>query len=316
MLKLENTLKAREYSEATIKNYMSRLRLLNLGKPFSSFAFLKKIPAIDAIIEKGAENTQKNYYVTITSCLRDYKEKGTYRKTYDYYMRKLDTVAASLNTKLESNEKTETQEKNWMEWNEVLKVKKDLQEEVDKIDLSTEVSKKDFNKILSNLILALYTEIEPRRNKDYMLMKVTNADFAAQLPAEYNYYDTINQRFIFNNYKTSKIYEQQIMELKDKTDLLKAMEQYLKVRRIDKTVLEGNYMFSLLVDYKRNVFNKDYDITRNLNNTFDKNIGASMLRHIYNSRDKETVQKIRDLKETAKNMGHSIGMALNYAKID
>jgi len=316
MLKLENTLKAREYSETTIKNYMSRLRLLNLGKPFSSFAFLKKIPAIDAIIEKGAENTQKNYYVTITSCLRDYKEKGTYRKTYDYYMRKLDTVAASLNTKLESNEKTETQEKNWMEWNEVLKVKKDLQEEVDKIDLSTEVSKKDFNKILSNLILALYTEIEPRRNKDYMLMKVTNADFAAQLPAEYNYYDTINQRFIFNNYKTSKIYEQQIKELKDKKDLLKAMEQYLKVHRIDKTVVEGNYMFSLLVDYKGNVFDKDYNITRNLNNTFDKNIGASMLRHIYNSRDKETVQKIRDLKETAKNMGHSVGMALNYAKID
>jgi hypothetical protein len=316
MIKLENTLKAREYSEATIKNYMSRLRLLNLGKPFSSFAFLKKIPAIDAIIEKGAENTQKNYYVTITSCLRDYKEKGTYRKTYDYYMRKLDTVAVSLNAKLDSNEKTETQKKNWMEWNEVLKVKKDLQEEVDKIDLTTEVSKKDFNKILSNLILALYTEIEPRRNKDYMLMKVTNADFAAQLPAEYNYYDTINQRFIFNNYKTSKIYEKQIIELKDKTDLLKAMEQYLKVHRIDKTVVEGNYMFSLLVDYKGNAFDKDYDITRNLNNTFDKNIGASMLRHIYNSRDKETVQKIRDLKETAKNMGHSVGMALNYAKID
>lgn len=307
------TLKAREYSDATIKAYMSRLRLLNLGKPFKSFSFLKNIPAIDAIIEKGMENTQKNYYVTITSVLRDYKQMNTYRKTYDYYMRKLETVASSLNTQLESNEKTETQEDNWMEWNEVLKIRDELQEKTDKIDLTTQLTKKDYNIVLSNLILALYTDIEPRRNKDYMEMKVTNAPFADKLMHGGNYYDIVNKRFIFNTYKTAKNYNQQIIDIKDNVKLLKALDQYFQARKYP--VPEVHYYYSLLSHYNEEIFDKDYDITRNLNKTFKKNIGASMLRHIYHSRNAETVQIVRDLKDTATNMGHSVETAINYMKI-
>lgn len=313
MNKIHDTLKAREYSDATIKAYMSRLRLLNLGKPFNSLAFLRKIPAIDEIIAKGKENTQKNYYVTITSVLRDYKHQNTYRKTYDYYMRKLETVATSLNTQLETNEKTETQEENWMQWSEVIKIREELQEKTDKIDLTQELNKKDYNTVLSNVILALYTEIEPRRNKDYMEMKVTNAKYAEKLPHDNNYYDTINKRFIYNTYKTSKQYEQQILDIKDNTKLLKALDQYIQARKV--TLPEGDYFYSLLSHYKEEIFDKDYDITRNLNKTFKKNIGASMLRHIYHSRNAETVQIVRDLKETATNMGHSVGTAINYMKV-
>jgi hypothetical protein len=313
MNKIEDTLKSREYSDSTIKAYMSRLRLLNLGKPFNSLAFLRKIPAIDDIIAKGKENTQKNYYVTITSVLRDFKHQNTYRKTYDYYMRKLETVAASLNTQLETNEKTETQEENWIQWSEVMKIREELQEKTDKIVITKDLNKKDYNTVLSNLILALYTEIEPRRNKDYMEMKVTNAQYADKLTPEHNYYDTINKRFIYNVYKTAKKYEQQIIDIKDNTKLLKALDQYLQARKVE--IPTGDYFYSLLSHYNEEIFNKDYDITRNLNKTFGKNIGASMLRHIYHSRDAETVQKVRDLKDSATNMGHSVGMAINYMKV-
>ncbi len=314
MNKIQDTLKSREYSETTIKAYMSRLRLLNAGKPFNSLAFLRNIPTIDAIIEKGKENTQKNYYVTVTSVLRDYKHQNTYRKTYDYYMRKLETVASSLNTQLESNEKTDAQEDNWIEWSEVLKIRDELQAKTDSIVITKELSKKEYNTVLSNLVLALYTEIEPRRNKDYMVMKVTNSPNADKLPPIFNYYDTINKRFIYNVYKTSFKYDTQIINIEDNTKLLKAIDQYLQARTV--TIPEDlEYMYSLLSHYNEEIFDKDYDITRNLNRTFKKNIGASMLRHIYHSRNPETVQIVRDLKETATNMSHSVGMAINYMKV-
>jgi hypothetical protein len=314
MRKVEDTLKARELSDATIKAYMMRLRLLNGGRAFNSFAFLKNIPAIDTIIEKGKENTQKNYYVAITSTLKDYKDKPTYKKMYQYYLRKLETVATNLHKIDDSNEKTETQAKNWMEWDDVLKVKKDLQDKVDAIDLSgAEILRTDYDLILSNVILALYTDIEPRRNKDYMLMRVAKFPHVEELPKTHNYFDIERKRLIYNVYKTSNTYMQQIIDVKDNLSLLKTIDKYLKVHQIGKE-LEGNYMFPLLAHHGGSEFTLDYDITRTLNKIFDKNIGASMLRHIYNSRDKETVQKIRELKETAKNMGHSIGMALNYMK--
>ena len=81
MRKVEDTLKARELSDASIKAYMMRLRLLNGGRAFNSFAFLKNIPAIEAIIDKGKDNTQKNYYTAILGCTHDYKAKKTYKKT-------------------------------------------------------------------------------------------------------------------------------------------------------------------------------------------------------------------------------------------
>jgi hypothetical protein len=114
-------------------------------------------------------------------------------------------------------------------------------------------------------------------------------------------------------YKTAKKYEQQIIDIKDNTKLLKALDQYLQARKVE--IPTGDYFYSLLSHYNEEIFNKDYDITRNLNKTFSKNIGASMLRHIYHSRDAETVQKVRDLKDSATNMGHSVGMAINYMKV-
>lgn len=313
MRKLEDTLKARELSDTTIKAYMMRLRHLNNFKAFNSFAFLKDIPAIDKIIEEGTENTRKNHYAAILSCMKDYRTKSTYRKAYEYYERKFKTSSDTIKAELKTNEKTETQKENWIEWKEVIEVRDKLQAEVDAIDLSGSILQTDYNKILSNLILALYTYIPPRRNKDYMKMYVAYFPHTLLLPKDKNYYDIKNQRFIFNTYKTETEYGQQIVDITGKTELIKALSDYLKVHQTKIPVEADHYMFPLLTHYGGGEFKLDYDITRNLNRTFGKNIGATMLRHIYLSN--EYGSTIEKRKEDAKNMGHSLSTQIDYIKI-
>lgn len=316
MIKLEEKLKARELSDTTIKAYMSRLRLLNAGRAFSNFAFLKNIPAIEAIIDKGKENTQKNYYTAILGCTHDYKAKKTYKKTIEYYVRKFETVSQSLRTELDKNEKTETQKENWIEWKEVIEVRDKLQAEVDAIDLSGSIMQTDYDTILRNTILALYTYIPPRRNKDYTLMKVAFCDFVNDLPATHNYYDIKKQRFIFNAYKTATTYGQQIVNIKEHDALIKALNQYIKVHQKQEPV-EGNYMYDLLTHFGGTPFEHEYDITRYLNRTFGKNIGPTMLRHIFIS-DKFDIVQIKnenaEKAQIANDMAHSTLVQQEYMK--
>ena len=311
MRKVEDGLKARELSDATIKAYMSRLRLLNAGRAYSSFAFLKDIPAIDAIIAKGAENTQKNFYSAILSCTHDYKTKKTYKKAIDYYERKFKTTSDTIKAELQTHKKSEAQEQNWITWPEVIKVRDALEEKVSKIDVSGSVIAEDYNTILSNVILALYTYITPRRNKDFMLMKVADFPRVLELPKTHNYYDIQNQRFVFNEYKTDDKYGQQIIDISGNTGLITALDTYLKVHHVKP--VEANYMYHMLTHFGGAPLKQDYDITRNLNKTFGKNIGATMLRHIYITHEHgDTLAK---RVEDAKNMAHSLSTQIEYIKI-
>lgn len=314
MIKLEESLRSRGLADSSAKSYILQMKRLNDGKQFNSFAFLKDIPVIEAFIEKSAENTQKNYYAAILSCTKEHATKSTYAKAIKYYARKFQSVKGSIEAQVDTNDKTETQKENWMTWKEVLEVKDALQKQVDSIVLPEDgkVGVVDYDLILRNLVLALYTYITVRRNKDYMLMKITKLKGAESMPSNQNYYDILNQRFIFNTYKTSKTYGQQIVSIKDNKELLKAIDAYLKVHQCPK-----DDMYSFLCHYGGIPFQYDFDITRNLNRTFNKNIGATMLRHISLS----DMYDIDDIKEKAKErkdladaMGHSVKVQQDYMK--
>jgi hypothetical protein len=314
MVKLEESLRSRGLADSSAKSYILQMKRLNDGKQFTSFAFLKDIPAVEAIIEKSSENTQKNYYAAILSCTKEHATKSTYAKAIKYYARKFEGVKETIEAQVKTNDKTETQKENWITWKEVVEVRDALQKEVDAIVLPEDgkVGVVDYSTILSNMVLALYTYIPPRRNKDYMLMKITKLKGAESMPTNQNYYDIHNQRFIFNTFKTSKTYGQQIVSIKNNKGLLKAIDAYLKVHQCP-----TDDMYSFLCHFGGIPFQYDFDITRNLNRTFKKNIGASMLRHIFIS----DMYDIDDIKEKAKErndlanaMAHSVTVQQDYMK--
>ena len=268
-------------SANTLKLYESNLKRLNGGVLPTSPAFLKDTEAVIKKIEKLSMNTKKTYYITIVSYLKD---KKVPKKVIKFYTDKMD----ELNKTFEENKgkKTETQEKNWIEWDEVIEHYKALKP-----------------KSLNHLLLSLFVLMPPRRSKDYALMKIV-PEYTETMDKDFNYLDWKNMRFYFNNYKTKSAYGTQT------TDVSPELQEELHAHFPLKKKFEP--FFLLQKDGERL---PDNGITRLLNSVFGKKISVSMLRNIYltNKYGKEENNK----KLTATAMGTSTDIISNvYTKTD
>ena len=124
MLALHETLKKeKDLAEATISNYLRILYTLNGDKSFKNLAFLKNFDVVQNKLNDLAESTQKAYLAAISSVLSLNKDMAAYKKTYTHWHDKMMEMAKADANK-DSAEKTEKQEANWMDWKDVLEIKK------------------------------------------------------------------------------------------------------------------------------------------------------------------------------------------------
>ena len=147
------------------------------------------------------------------------------------------------------------------------------------------------------ILLSLYVKSAPRRNQDYFLMRL---DADNNMMKDFNYYRPNKKQFVFNVYKTAKTYNQDIMDVNE--TLQKILVKYIKDFDL------GDEDFLLYPDDKER--KSSSIITKDLNRIFGKNVGSSMLRHAYIT--SELGPKIKELKEVAKDMGHSTDMQADY----
>ena len=300
MLNLHKQLVAKTYGEpprtiapTTADAYIKTLFTLNDKKPFKNFAFLKKTDVIMEKLSKYAESTQKTLLASIASVLSLEKDKAAYKKTYKFYYDKMMGAAAEAK-KVDTAEKTESQETNWIEWTDVLKKRFELAP--------------DPTKLLHYLVLSLFTEIPPRRNQDYLDMvvhRLLKKEKVEDLPKEKNYLIIIGKEpkyFIFNVYKTAKTYGQQKVDIPD--SLAEVITTYLT--KLGKQPKDHPFL-----QYEdKTSFTAPNAITRILNSVFGKKVGSSMLRHSYLT----SKYNIADMTEDAKAMGHSLAEQKTYMK--
>jgi len=273
-------------TESSKKLYTSNIKRLNNGDIPKSASFLKDFDKINSIIEKYSQNTKKSYYISIVSYLKD---KKVPKKVKDYWTDKMNEANKKfLET---SDEKTQKQKDNWLEWAEVLQIQKQLENDLPK----KVTNQKDYQKCLSYLVLSLYTKISPRRVRDYHEMKVV-PEYKDTMSKDYNYLDVKNKKFIFNNYKTKGAYGTQEQDIpEDLFSILKKMSipKEKKFEPID-----------MILTYDGDKPAGNY-ITRLLNGVFKKNVSASLLRNIYVS------NKLGDTKNEAKELAQEMGSSVN-----
>jgi hypothetical protein len=138
-------------------------------------------------------------------------------------------------------------------------------------------------------------------------MKLTYLERAEDLDDNYNYLQILknnDMKFIFNQYKTAKCYDQQVENISQ--PLFDIIEFYLQHKP------KSDFF---LVNYKGKEFDVN-TITLILNKIFGKNISVSMLRlfnmsGLFSDRLKESDKLMHDIDEEAKRMGTSRDMALN-----
>ena len=136
----------------------------------------------------------------------------------------------------------------------------------------------------------------PPRRSEFANVRINNYDRRVD-----NY--LLKNKIVFNAYKTSKRYGQQIYEIP--SEVLPVLKQYLRLNKTDFLFpkREGETCLS----------NVDYN--RLLQKVFGKSISVDELRSIYLSEKYKNVPSIQDMEATANAMGHSVQTGMtDYVK--
>lgn len=297
-----------DISASSKKLYTHNLSKLNGGKPIANLNFLSKKDIPDRL-NALTPNTRRTYLIAIVSCLKDRPEKK-YKNLYAKFYEPL----IALNKELKDNTlKTEKVKENWVDQSAVQEKRTDLASIIEDVKGLKKLNEDQYNRLLNAVILSLYTLQPPRRNKDYTDMFIVKGIPESTIN---NYLDISGKswNWIFNNYKTQKKYNQQVVEVPD--DLKSVIEVYLgfhpDAKSLKKKVFEP---VPFLVHHDGKPVNTSTEMTRILNKIFGKKVGVSMLRASYLT-DKYG-DKTKELKEDTRAMGTSVDVAQsNYIKAD
>lgn len=276
-------------SETTIKSYIGNLKRLNKDKPVKSLAFLKNKDEIMDLLHKYKDNTKRNFLITICAVLNGEK---LYKKSYDGYYDMLMDKNKTLKSEEAKNEKNDKQKENWIEWEDVVSKYDELYNKA--MSIKTIKTSTDYNSFIDAIILGLYTDIPPRRNEYQNL--VIEGDKGNRILLD-------EKKMILDNFKTAKKEGSKSIDLPDK--LVSLISSFVKKRGIEK----GTPLF--LDENGKPPSHSNY-ITRRLNGIFKKNVGSSMLRHIYLSSKYGKVQD--SMKDDADLMSHSTTQQKDYIK--
>lgn len=294
-LDFKDIFKCKDITPSTLKLYETKLRLLNDNKPIKNVNYLYDINNIKSKIEDFKPNTRRSYIISIVSILKcltmpDKKPIKKLIKLFNDYSKIMDEYNINLKDQTTITEGTQV-----LTPEEIENVYKEVKEKA----LNKKSSKQQQQ---DYLILSLYTLTPPRRNKDYIYMKVIK-NYRDELSYEYNYYD--GSKFYFNNYKTNKKYKQQIVDVPD--ELQTIINNYIKDQKIN------DNDFLLTNGNNEDLTTHTNIMTNILNRIFKSKVGSSMLRRSF------LTNKYGNTKNELNNdtiaMGTSLGTAnSNYIK--
>jgi hypothetical protein len=301
-------------SPSSLNLYTKNLIRLNDGKEIKNLKFLKNTENILDKIKDYKPNTRRTYIISIVSLL---KQEPKLKKLYDIYYK----ILLEYNTTLKNNnDKSETQNDNWISQEQVLEKQKELENILPVIINKKSITQDQYEKLFNLLILSLYTLNPPRRNLDYLKMNLVSKyipDIASNILPDIkdnnNYLDLFNKNFIFKNYKTKKTYNEQVVPIND--NLLNIIKVYLKFHPLKKEIKGKKFNVPFLVNFDGDEYKNSNDITRSLNKIFNKKIGSSLLRNIFLT-DKYS-DNLKELNNDASAMGTSKNtIESNYIKTD
>ena len=142
----------------------------------------------------------------------------------------------------------------------------------------------------------MFILINPRRSMDMVHFKLRNIDKSVD-----NYMDAKTNKLIFNQYKTAKTYSTQEIPLPK--ELKKIITKWMTINKSD----------YLIPDSKDGISSSN-KITNMFYKFFQKKVSVNMLRHSKITNLYKDIPPLQEMKERAKNMGHSLEEALTYVK--
>jgi len=249
-------------------------------KHFNKFVKVKKY------LETLTPSTRKNVMTAIMVLLKAFDTKKSTLNKYEKYFEKLIN---DYENNYDKQIKSDKENKNWITQEELQNKIKELEDKINKYDMS-KLTKSQEDIIQQHLLLLLYTEIPPMRN-DYAQMKVYHEK---EVKGE-NYIHLKKKVIILNKYKTSKTYGEKEIDISDK--IIKLIKRWVDITT-------NEYLLINIRD--RNPMTNN-GLTKYLNKIFKpKKVSTTLLRKLYLSEKYPVVHDRKDMKKDAYIMGHSL----------
>jgi len=229
------------------------------------------------------------------------------------YLKDLNQQKAEL---MKSGELTAKQKSAWIDWKEIVKLRKMVNRRVNLTKLyDRPFNRKDFLVLQRLLILSLLTMLPGVARLDYATIRIVSKkkfDKLSDQTAE-NYLVTGRQlKIIFQKYKTSATYGVvNIPVAKYSRPLQRLLQRHVRYLRENFPENECLFLNQNLTCMSRNSLTKF--LQRLFKEFFKKNVSVSMLRHIFLT-DKYDKKQLEEQAETSKFMMHSQSMMKDYVK--
>jgi hypothetical protein len=280
-------------SEKSVKAYVSTLSTLYKGIFGVEDLDLKNFNKEEQILEFLKEKEHNKRKSILSALITVASDKDVIDKYKSLMLKDIENTKG----KLMENEKSDKEKENWIEQNEIKKVFELYQNEANKLFKLKDLNMSQLQTLQNFIIICLTSGvfIPPRRSLDWVLMKWKGYN------DEDNYYNKKN--FVFNQYKTTKFYGKQSVEVPKALQLI--LNKWVKV-------IDSDY---LLFDSNKNPLNP-VKLNQRLNKIFDGKISVNALRHSFIT-DKylnNGFSSLKDMSETAQDMGHSVMQAMEYIK--
>lgn len=307
----------------TIKGYLQKANILQklFDRPILTLEakneFKKLLNDNPNIDEKLLLNEMPYINNDILPTIEKLREAYPNDQSFKAYLLTLTVIASHLKT-LDSNV-YQTLTKSAIYMNKAIKEKREenVVDEVDKdkiIDLSRDVILDKISKLRSTedkLLFAVYT-LMPARRLDWRLVKLT---YNLRPKEDDDNYLVLNspKKVVFNNYKTKAAYGQQTFEITDPflNDLI---DQQIKARKLQ----AGNYLFAKQRDLREEIDGSIF--STKVSNVFKKVYGfpisVRFLRMSHASNFLKTNRSVKEMKEHAYAMAHSVEEQQLYKKIE
>lgn len=299
---------------SSLNMYLNNLKKLNkeLGSEnLFSLDILENKEKIDDFLKDRSDNTKKNYYASIVVLLLTDEKK--YEKIIEEYRLEMELLGQKLDKIYRSQEKTETQSKNWSSLENLQKIVNEYKKEIDRKGLfkKTSLTSREFDLVQKYVVGMLYVG-DPKNNpplrSDYIMKVLHISDYnklsKQNLKKNYLVVKSKNKKFFhLGEYKTEGQYGVKIIPLGSK--LNSVMNKWLNVNKTG----------DLLISTQTSKPMTPNQLTKYVIKTFkhnNKSIGISMIRHIVIT--ELFPPKLKEKEETADLMGHSANQQDLYSK--
>lgn len=290
----------------SIKIYISNLNKLMKLFETDNLEFLKEEKKVLEKLKNLSNNSIRNYLNSILIYLLAIDKDDKFKKEIKFYGDMRDDLNKKYEDEQASGIISDKQKNNLVDIKEVYQMIETIGKEIkDKnIKNKDEMTSKEKQLLMIYTILNIYVRLPLRNDVAGMeaINKRTYNKLTEEEKKENNYLvvEKSGMKLILNKYKTSKNYEENIIDVPK--DLEKLIRTYIKINGMGvlfKTstgkALTRNELSQLLLKTSKKYMNK--------------NISTTMLRKIYLSSKYSDV--LDDMKEDAKIMGHSTATAQN-----